>query len=103
MKLLFGSDPTRLVAADHLLVLAKKSCFGPRARGAGTFDRLLGKPLSALVMELGREADAGLLGGLATSLQGSDKRLTVAALADATSRHATPARAEAIRKVVAAA
>jgi probable aminopeptidase NPEPL1 len=103
MKLLFGSDLAKLVAADHLLVLAKKSCFGPRARGAGAFEKLLGTPLAALVIELGREADPGLLGGLATSLQGSDKRLTVGALADTTSRHATPARAEAIRKLVAAA
>ncbi|MEO6595583.1 MAG: leucyl aminopeptidase family protein, partial [Planctomycetota bacterium] len=54
-------------------------------------------------LQLGQEAAPGLLGGMATSRTAAGTRLSVGALADTTSRHATPSRAEAIRKVTAGA
>lgn len=103
MHLTFVSDTRTFAAKDHLLVVAAKATFGPRTRGAGALAKNLPKDLAALAAELGAEASPGLLGGTASSRTAAGKRLTVAALADATSRHASPARAEAIRRVVAAA
>ncbi|MBL8733951.1 MAG: leucyl aminopeptidase family protein [Planctomycetes bacterium] len=101
MKLHFAAAPKVAAAADHLLVIAPAACFGPRSGLATVLRRHLGADDVALVMRLGAEATPGLLGGTATSLRKNGKqRLTVAALADKTSRHASPARAEAIRRVV---
>ncbi|HEX5054676.1 MAG TPA: leucyl aminopeptidase family protein [Planctomycetota bacterium] len=102
MKFSFAADARTLAAADHLLVVAPSTCFGPRARTAA-LTKLLGEANATLALQLGREATPGLLGGLATSRTAAGKRLSTAVLADATSRHATASRAEAIRKVVAAA
>jgi len=88
---------------QHRLLIAPKSAFGPRRKASNGLDRLLGKEVAALAQELGNEANPGGLGGLATSRTPGGKRLTVATLADSVSRHNSPARAEAIRKVTAAA
>ena len=53
MKLVYASKPANLAGADHLLVLAPKTSFGPRARAAGAFAKWLEKPLHVLVQELG--------------------------------------------------
>ncbi|MBL8730396.1 MAG: leucyl aminopeptidase family protein [Planctomycetes bacterium] len=103
MHFSFPSPGRPLPSVDHLLVVAPKACFGPRARGARALTQLLGKELAALAMELGREAAPGLLGGTATSRTAAGKRLTVGALPDEPSRHAAASRAEGIRKVTAAA
>ena len=103
MELTFARDARAIAAAAHVLVVAPKACFGPRARGGRAWSSLLGKVGAALALQLGEEATPGLLGGLATSRISGKQRLSVAALADTMSRHDSPARAEAIRKVVAAA
>ena len=103
MHLTFARDARSLAGAGHVLVIAPKACFGPRARGAAALHALLGKADAALALLLGSEASPGLLGGLATSRASGKQRLSVAALADTMSRHDSPARAEAIRKVAAAA
>jgi probable aminopeptidase NPEPL1 len=103
MKLTYAADAKSLTVADHLLVLAPKRAFGPRARGAASFGKLLGAPLAKLVAQLGAEASVGLLGGNSTSRTAAGRRLTVGALPDTVSRHATAARGESIRKLVAAA
>lgn len=103
MKLTFANDGRALATADHCLVVASKACFGPRARGAAALHKLLDKITAELAMQLGAEAAPGLLGGLATSRIDSKKRLSVGALADTMSRHNSPARAEAIRRVTAGA
>jgi probable aminopeptidase NPEPL1 len=103
MHLSFVTPGRSLPPAEHLLVIAAQTCFGPRARGSGALGRLLGKELAALALALGREAVPGLLGGTATSRTPDGRRLTVAALPDTPSRHAAPSRAEGIRKVTAAA
>ncbi len=103
MRITFLSPSGPLPTVDHLLVIAPKACFGPRARGAGALTKLLGKELAGLAQELGHEASPGLLGGTATSRTKAGKRLTVGALPDTPSRHAAASRAEGIRKVTAAA
>ncbi|MBL9077919.1 MAG: leucyl aminopeptidase family protein [Planctomycetes bacterium] len=103
MRLTFPPPNRPLPAVDHLLVIAPNTTFGPRARGAAALRRRLGDEMATLALALGREAAPGLLGGTASSRTANGKRLTTAALADSTSRHAAPSRAEAIRKVVAAA
>jgi glycosyltransferase involved in cell wall biosynthesis len=103
MKLTYAADKKPLTAADHLLVLAPKRAFGPRARGAASLDQLLGAPVAELAAQLGKEASVGLLGGSATSRTAAGRRLTVGVLPDTVSRHATGARGESIRKLVAAA
>ena len=87
MKLVYASKPANLAGADHLLVLAPKTSFGPRARAAGAFAKWLEKPLHVLVQELGAEASPGLLGGGSTSRTSLGSRLSVGALADTPSRH----------------
>ncbi len=101
MKLDFAATPERLASADHLLVVASKSAFGPRARGAGALARWLPPELAALAQKLGEEAQPGLLAGAATSRTAPGNRLTVGVLADERSRHAAPSGAEGIRKLVA--
>ena len=101
MKFSFAVDVAALAAAEHLLVIAPKTAFGPRARAAAAFAKWLPKDLHTLVQLLGDEAAPGLLGGAATSRTASGKRVTVGALADAPSRHNSPARAEGIRRLVA--
>src|SRR5688572_13259398 len=103
MKFSFAADGKPLAAADHLLVIGSKTCFGPRAPARAALTGWLGGSLGALAQKLGHEAVPGLLGGLATSRTAADKRLTVAALPDTPSRHTAPSRAEGIRKVTAAA
>lgn len=103
MKFSFPADALALAGASHVLVIAPKARFGPRARDAAVLSRWLGKAGGELARQLGTEAAPGLLGGLATSRTSDQRRITVAALADKVSRHGCPARAEAIRKVTAAA
>lgn len=95
MKLTFDATPKALAAADHLLVLAPKTAFGPRARAAGALQKWLGTPLADLAHDLGAEASVGLLGGAATSRTPAGKRLTVGALPTrfrATTRRRAPSR-----------
>ena len=101
MKFVYADTPAALAGAEHLLVLAPKTSFGPRARAAGALAHWLPKELQALAQELGAEASPGLLGGAATSRTGKGTRLTVGALADQPSRHNAPSRAEGIRRLVA--
>lgn len=102
MHFTFATDARTFGKKDHLLVIAAKGAFGPRGRARGALDRHLPKALARLAFDLGVEAAPGLLGGLASSRTDRGSRVTTGALADATSRHATPARAESIRRVVAA-
>lgn len=103
MKFLHDADKKSLAAADHLLVIAPKAAFGVRRRGANALHEWLPDAVADLAQELGGEIAPGLLGGLATSRTDAGTRLSVAALHDTPSRHTAPSRAEAIRKVVAAA
>ena len=103
MRITYPPPDRPLPAAEHTLVLAPATTFGPRARGAGALKTHLGEPLAKLAQELGREAKPGLLGGSATSRTANGKRLTVGVLPDSPSRHTTPSRAEGIRKLTAAA
>jgi probable aminopeptidase NPEPL1 len=103
MHFSFDADRHALAAADHLLVIAPKARFGPRARDNSALAAWLPADLANLARQLGHEASPGLLGGNATSRTATGKRLTVAALADTPSRHAAPSRAEGIRRVVASA
>ena len=66
MKFSFVADPKQLLAAGHLLVLAPAATFGRRSRAAAALTKLLDKSTAALVMQLGRDASVGLLGGTAT-------------------------------------
>ncbi len=102
MKFSFVADPKQLLAAGHLLVLAPAATFGRRSRATAALTKLLDASTAALVMQLGRDASVGLLGGAATSLLGS-RRVTVGVLPDTVSRHATATRAESVRKLTAAA
>ena len=101
MKFTFPRDGKALAAADHVLIIAAKGCFGPRKRTAA-LGKHLDKATSALAVQLGSEAGTGLLGGTATSLLGK-RRVTVGALKDDFSRHNCASRAESIRKVTAGA
>jgi probable aminopeptidase NPEPL1 len=101
MKFTFADQPKALLSAEHLLLLATKTSFGPRARAQGAFAKWLGKDLAALAQQLGGEASPGLLGGAASSLTPTGHRLTVGVLPDTMSRHNSPSRAESIRKLVA--
>lgn len=103
MKLTYPADAKPLTRADHLLLLAPQRTFGPRARGAAGLAQLCGKPAAELAARLAKEASVGLLGGSATSRTAAEKRLTVGVLPDTCSRHATAARAESIRRLVAGA
>jgi len=100
MKFTFPKGGKALAAADHVLIIAAKACFGPRKRTAA-LTKLLDKDTAAIATRLGGEAGTGLLGGTASSLCGK-RRVTVGALRDEISRHNSDARAESIRKVAAA-
>jgi probable aminopeptidase NPEPL1 len=102
MKFTFVADSKQLLAADHLLVVAPAATFGPRSRSLSSLTKLLDAGTAELVMQLGREATVGLLGGTATSLLGK-RRVTVGVLPDKVSRHASATRAESVRKLTAAA
>src|SRR5690606_22564338 len=54
-------------------------------------------------IQLGKATSVGLLGGNATSLASTGKRLTIGVLPATVSRHATATRAESIRKLTQAA
>ncbi|MEC7724352.1 MAG: hypothetical protein VYD05_02480, partial [Planctomycetota bacterium] len=102
MKFTFVADSKPLRSADHLLVVAPAATFGPRSRALSSLKKLLDGPTADLVVQLGREATVGLLGGSATSLHGK-QRVTVGVLPASVSRHASEARAESVRKLTAAA
>ena len=87
MQFTYDPDRKTLTGADHLLVVAPKTCFGPRTRGAGALAKWLPPELAKLALQLGEEATPGLLGGLATSRTPDGKRLTMAVLHDTPSRH----------------
>lgn len=105
MDLAFAATPKHFATSRHahLLLLAPAAHFGPRSRHSDTLRTWLGAADAALAHQLGTEAKPGLLGGLATSRTADGRRLTVGALANQPSRHNSPARAEAIRKLVAGA
>jgi len=103
MRFLFDAGAPALARAAHLLVLAPKTCFGPRARGAAALRQWLPAELTTLAAQLGAEAQPGLLAGTASSRTAAGRRLTVGVLHDTPSRHGAPSRAEAIRKAVAGA
>lgn len=102
MKIAFAPAGKHL-AGDHVLVVAPKTCFGPRGRGRGALGKWLSAGDAELAMALGGEASPGLQGGTASSRTAGGQRLTVAVLPDEVSRHNAPSRAEAIRRTVAAA
>lgn len=103
MKFTFVADSKPLLSADHLLVLCRAADFAPRSQFQGKLQKLLDKQIAEVAVQLGKEANVGLLGGSATSLIGKGKRLTVGVLPDKVSRHATKTRAESIRKLTASA
>jgi probable aminopeptidase NPEPL1 len=102
MDLEFVTTQAAVTTAAHLLLVAPKARFGPRQRDQRALHNWLGTH-AGLAHQLGAEASPGLLSGLATSRTPDGRRLTIAVLADSPSRHNSPARAEAIRKAVAAA
>lgn len=102
MKITFAQNCLSTAAFDHAMVIAPKSCFGKDDQGS-VFSSLLGKADGQLALQIGADVAPGLLGGLSGTRTATGKRLTVAVLADKVSHHASPARAEAIRKLVAAA
>jgi probable aminopeptidase NPEPL1 len=102
MELEFGKSATALRTAAHCLLVANKAAFGPRQRLAPALRKWLGERADA-ALALGDEAAPGLLGATATTRIDGKHRLTVGALAEQVSRHADPARAEGVRKCVAAA
>ncbi|MCB9880001.1 MAG: leucyl aminopeptidase family protein [Planctomycetes bacterium] len=101
MKLTFAADRRALTSADHLLLLAPAATFGPRPKHPGALSRLCGEQLAELAMRLGKATSPGLLGSCGTSLGAGGQRLTVGVLPDRVSRHATPSRAESVRKLTA--
>jgi hypothetical protein len=46
MQFSFPTAGRTLPSVDHLLVIAPKACFGPRARGSSALQKLLGKELA---------------------------------------------------------
>jgi probable aminopeptidase NPEPL1 len=103
MKFQFDAESSAIANAELLLVVAPKAGFGPRGQALVALTRWLPKDVAALARDLGAEAQPGLLGGIATSRTAGKQRLVVGVLHDTPSRHNAPSRAEAIRKVVAAA
>ena len=91
---------TLLQGSRTLLVVAPAGTFAPEH-----LPQLLAKELQALVLELARDTKPGDLGAISSTLTGAaePRRLTIGVLPDAGSRHNSPARAESIRRVVAAA
>jgi probable aminopeptidase NPEPL1 len=84
--------------AKRVVVVAPKRNFS-----AKKYPRVLGKRLDDLTKELAKEAGNGDLGASASTLTRTDPRtLAVGVLPDTVSRHNTPSRAEAIRRVAAA-
>lgn len=102
MKFVYPEGGRALATAAHCLVLAPKSCFGPRGRGAAGLRKLLGKHADAAIA-LGDEGSPGLLGSNVTTRIDGKHRLSVGVLSDQVSRHADAARSEGIKKCVAAA
>lgn len=91
------SLPTLLKGLDALLVVAPKARFDD-----GAFLDALPEPLMRLALDLASDLDPGLTSLAAGTLTGSEPRkLAVGVLADEVSRHNSPARADAIRAVVA--
>lgn len=91
------SPATLLKGVDRLLVIAPKRTFDD-----GGFLDVLPEPLMRFAVDLASDLQPGLGGAAAGTLTGSSPRkLAVGVLPDEVSRHNSPARAEAIRKVVA--
>ncbi|MEZ5988450.1 MAG: leucyl aminopeptidase family protein [Planctomycetota bacterium] len=94
-KVVFARDPDALCkGADHVLVI------GPRPLvAAGKVASAL--PFAPTLALLARDLDAGELGaGATTLLPEGAARLSLAVLPEPTSRHDSPARAEALRRLV---
>ncbi len=86
-----------LKGADALLVVAPKARFED-----GSFLDCLPEPLMRLALDLASDLDPGRNGLAAGTLTGeAPRKLAVGVLPDEVSRHNSPARAEAIRRVVA--
>ena len=86
-----------LKGVARLLVIAPKRPFDD-----GGFLDVLPEPLMRFAVDLASDLQPGLGGAAAGTLTGSSPRkLAVGVLPDEVSRHNSPARAEAIRKVVA--
>ena len=86
-----------LKGADALLVVAPKARFED-----GSFLDCLPEPLMRLALDLASDLEPGRNGLAAGTLTGeAPRKLAVGVLPDEVSRHNSPARAEAIRRVVA--
>ena len=86
-----------LKGTDALLIIAPKARFDD-----GSFLDELPEPLMRLALDLASDLVPGLTGVAAGTLTGdSPRKLAVGVLPDSVSRHNSPARAEAIRRVVA--
>lgn len=82
-----------------VLIVAPKSVFT-----AARFPKGLGKRLTDMAIQLARDAVPGDLGATASTLtRGKPERLAVGVLPDKPSRYNSPARAESVRRVCAAA
>ena len=74
MHFTFARDARALAAASHVLVIAPKACFGPRARGAMALRTLLGKQEGELAQQLGAEASPGSASRAAHASAGDESR-----------------------------
>ncbi|MFT5733889.1 MAG: putative aminopeptidase NPEPL1 [Planctomycetota bacterium] len=91
------SLPSLLKGIDALLIIAPKSRFDD-----GSFLDALPEPVMRLALDLASDLDPGLTGIAAGTLTGdAPRKLAIGVLPDEVSRHNSPARAEAIRRVVA--
>jgi probable aminopeptidase NPEPL1 len=89
--------PSLLKGTDALLIVAPKARFDD-----GSFLDELPEPLMRLALDLASDLAPGLTGVAAGTLTGdAPRKLAVGVLPDEVSRHNSPARAEAIRRVVA--
>jgi len=90
--------PALLRGADHVLVVVPQAAANPRVLKKVLPDH------SSLAANLAKATSPGLLGSVSTSLtEKGDLRLSVGVIPDEGSRHNSPARAEAVRTVAAAA
>lgn len=96
----FAKDIKSLLrGAKTVLVVAPEKVFRTRKPL-----RLLGGKLDRLLVELGKDADVGDLGGTASTLTDRDpRRLVAGVVPEQLSRYNAPSRADSIRRVVSAA
>jgi probable aminopeptidase NPEPL1 len=105
MRITYPAQTAGLPRSSQLLVVARAKAFAA-ADGAAALRRLLGGEAAAAALALAARTTPGLLGAAASTLLAgrgdAARQLGVGVLANAVAAHNCPARAEAVRKVVAA-